>query len=107
MQELTARDPLMNETVAVARFRKLGLSHREAEVLLWIARGRSNAEIGASLCISPLTVKKHLERVYRKLGVKTRLAASVCAGEACLAGSRVDSDSAVEKLAAPRRTRLR
>ena len=69
------------EVIDDARFRKLGLSHREAEVLLWIARGRSNAEIGASLCISPRTVKKDLERVYRKLGVKTRLATSVCAGK--------------------------
>lgn len=77
------RDPFMNKADAVSRFKKLGLTHREADVLLWIGRGKSNAEIGVILCISPRTVKKHLEHVFRKLGVKTRLAAAVRAGQVC------------------------
>lgn len=73
----------MNKASAVSTFKKLGLTRREAEVLLWIARGQSNAEIAVILRISPLTVKKHLEHVFSKLGVKTRLAAAVRAGAAC------------------------
>jgi DNA-binding CsgD family transcriptional regulator len=52
-----------------------GLTAREREVLGWVARGRTNAEIAAHLWISPLTVGKHLENVYVKLGVRTRTAA--------------------------------
>ena len=70
---------------AITAFRRLGLTRREADVLLWIARGQSNAEIGASLRISPRTVKKHLEHIFGKLGVRTRLAAAVRAGAACSA----------------------
>ncbi len=73
----------MKASAAISTFRKLGLTRREADVLLWIVRGQSNAEIGASLRISPRTVKKHLEHVYRKLGVKTRLAAAARAAEVC------------------------
>jgi DNA-binding CsgD family transcriptional regulator len=52
-----------------------GLTAREREVLGWVARGRTNAEIAAHLWISPLTVGKHLENVFVKLGVRTRTAA--------------------------------
>ena len=54
----------------------LGLTAREAEVLGWVARGKTNAEIGAALFISPLTVRKHLEHILEKLGVRTRTAAA-------------------------------
>jgi DNA-binding CsgD family transcriptional regulator len=53
----------------------LGLTAREAEVLGWVARGRTNAEIAAELFISPLTVRTHLERIFEKLDVRTRTAA--------------------------------
>ncbi|MCA1737485.1 MAG: helix-turn-helix transcriptional regulator, partial [Actinobacteria bacterium] len=49
-----------------------GLTHREAEVLLWIARGKANNEVASALYISPSTVKKHLEHIYEKLGVESR-----------------------------------
>jgi DNA-binding CsgD family transcriptional regulator len=52
------------------------LTTREREVLLWLAGGNSNAEIGAILGIAPATVGKHLERIYPKLGVRNRTAAS-------------------------------
>jgi DNA-binding NarL/FixJ family response regulator len=54
----------------------LKLTAREAEVLYWVVRGKTNKDIGAILGSSPATVKKHLERVYVKLGVETRTAAA-------------------------------
>jgi DNA-binding NarL/FixJ family response regulator len=51
------------------------LSPRETEVLSQIARGRSNAEIGARLFISEATVKTHIVRIFDKLGVSGRTAA--------------------------------
>lgn len=56
--------------------RALALTTREAEVLLWISRGKSNREIGEILGISPRTVNKHLEPVFVKLGVENRAAAA-------------------------------
>jgi DNA-binding CsgD family transcriptional regulator len=53
----------------------LGLTPREAEVLGWVARGLRNAEIAEALVISPQTVRKHLENLFEKLGVRTRSAA--------------------------------
>ncbi len=50
----------------------LGLTNREADILLGIAHGKTNRDIGASLYVSPLTVKTHLQHVYRKLGVESR-----------------------------------
>ena len=54
------------------QLRALGLTAREAEVLAWVARGKSDAAIGNLLSISPRTANKHLEHVYRKLGVSSR-----------------------------------
>ena len=54
----------------------LKLTAREAEVLYWVAKGKINRDIGDILGASPATVKKHLERVYAKLGVETRTAAA-------------------------------
>ncbi len=52
------------------------LTAREAEVLYWVVKGKINRDIGEILGASPATVKKHLERVYVKLGVETRTAAA-------------------------------
>ena len=60
---------------STAALRNLGLSAREAEVLLWLCRGKSNPEIGRILGISRRTVHKHLERVFHRLGVENRTAA--------------------------------
>ncbi len=56
-----------------------GLTAREAEVLLWISRGKANRDIGEILNISPRTVNKHLEQVFVKLGVENRSAATAVA----------------------------
>ena len=53
----------------------LGLTAREAEILMWISRGKTNKEVGIILGSSPRTVNKHLEHVFEKLGVATRAAA--------------------------------
>jgi DNA-binding response OmpR family regulator/DNA-binding CsgD family transcriptional regulator len=53
----------------------LGLTAREAEVLMWITRGKTNRDIGLILGSSPRTVNKHLEHIFEKLGVSTRAAA--------------------------------
>jgi DNA-binding response OmpR family regulator len=62
------------------RFVKIfGITVREAEVLTWIANGKSNSDIGAILDLSPRTINKHLERVFRKLSVENRTAAAAMA----------------------------
>jgi DNA-binding CsgD family transcriptional regulator len=52
-----------------------GLTAREREVLAWVARGKTNAEVARALWLAPSTVGKHLEHIYAKLGVRTRTAA--------------------------------
>ncbi|MEJ5989891.1 response regulator [Ramlibacter sp. PS3R-8] len=52
------------------------LTAREAEVLYWVVKGKINRDIADILGASPGTVKKHLERVFAKLGVETRTAAA-------------------------------
>jgi DNA-binding CsgD family transcriptional regulator len=53
-----------------------GLSQREAEVLHWVAGGKSNDDVSRIIGISSATVKKHLEHIYDKLNVANRTAAS-------------------------------
>lgn len=52
------------------------VSAREAEVLSWIAQGKTNRDIAEILDVSPRTVNKHLERIFRKIGVENRTAAA-------------------------------
>ena len=59
----------------------LGLSPREAEVLGWVAQGKSNAEIASILRMTEHTAKKHLQHVFDKLGVESRHAAALRALE--------------------------
>ena len=58
---------------------KLAVTEREAEVLMWIARGKSNRDIAEILELSPRTVNKHLEQIYAKLGVENRASAAALA----------------------------
>jgi DNA-binding NarL/FixJ family response regulator len=59
----------------------LGLTPREAEVLLWVAQGKSNADIATILGCAENTVKVHLARVFEKQGFENRNAATVQALE--------------------------
>jgi HD-GYP domain-containing protein (c-di-GMP phosphodiesterase class II) len=61
-----------------------GLTPREVEILLLVARGATNKEIAAQLVLSEKTVRNHVERTYAKLGVKNRVGASLYALEAGL-----------------------
>jgi len=58
---------------------KLTLTQREAEVLLWIARGKSNRDVAEILMLSLRTVNKPLEQIYAKLGVENRASAAALA----------------------------
>ena len=62
--------------------RKLGLTAREAEVLLWVAQGKSNADVGGILGMSEKTVKQHMGSIFSKLGLENRNAAAMSALEA-------------------------
>jgi DNA-binding NarL/FixJ family response regulator len=64
-----------------AQLEPLGLTPREAEVLFWVARGKTNDEIATVLGIGMTTVKKHLESTFAKLGVENRTAAAAMALE--------------------------
>ena len=83
LQQRTGDDDLLivmrevsDAAVVDAMMQAFKLTMREAEVLYWVAKGKTNRDIGDILGSSPATVKKHLERVYVKLGVETRTAAA-------------------------------
>jgi DNA-binding NarL/FixJ family response regulator len=61
---------------------ELGLTTREAEVLSWLSKGKTNRDIAQILGLSPRTVDKHLEQIYAKLGVENRTAAAAIAANA-------------------------
>ena len=65
-----------------ASLEAFGLTPREAEVLAWIAQGKTNREIGMILGASGRTVQKHAEHIFQKLGVESRMAATLCAWQA-------------------------
>ncbi|MBN3835240.1 response regulator transcription factor [Burkholderia sp. Ac-20344] len=69
-------DDASHVSALAARF---GLTTREAEVLLWITRGKTNRDIGDILGMATRTVNKHLEHVFDKLNVETRAAAAAVA----------------------------
>ena len=86
LQQRTGDDDLLivmrevsDAAVVEAMVQAFKLTLREAEVLYWVAKGKTNRDIGDILGSSPATVKKHLERVYVKLGVETRTAAAAVA----------------------------
>jgi DNA-binding NarL/FixJ family response regulator len=66
-----------NEEIARAALKQhFELTEREVDVLLWLARGKTNREIAQILALSPRTINKHLEPVYRKMAVQNRTAAA-------------------------------
>ncbi|NYZ12498.1 response regulator [Azospirillum sp. RWY-5-1] len=74
-------EPTTGQDEAILK-QAFALTAREADVLLWIARGKSNREISTILGISPRTVNKHLEQVFAKLGVGNRASATALATRA-------------------------
>ncbi|MFP4180906.1 MAG: helix-turn-helix domain-containing protein [Spirochaetaceae bacterium] len=61
------------ETVPAERVKSLGLSARETEMAVMIARGLSNKEIASELYISPATVRTHIYNLYRKADARSRV----------------------------------
>lgn len=59
----------------------LGLTPRQAEVVYWVAQGKTNPEIALILDTSPRTIDKHMERIFERLGVENRATVIVRAGE--------------------------
>jgi DNA-binding CsgD family transcriptional regulator len=71
-----AKESLTNRTdrtkINPSTLESLGLARREAEVLFWTGKGYTAQEVAEIMTISELTVKKHLQNGYKKLGVKNR-----------------------------------
>ena len=78
-ERLGARPDLTR--VSMAGGSKHGLSERELEVLRLVASGKSNREIASTLVISEHTVARHLQNIYAKLGLSSRVAATAFAFE--------------------------
>jgi len=76
---LRLKTPQSQNSAAAVLRQRFQLTLRESDVLLWIANGKTNREIGQILDMSPRTVNKHLEQVFRKLGVENRTAAAASA----------------------------
>ena len=58
---------------------RLGLTPREAEVLVLVAAGRTNRQIGEELFVSDKTASVHVSNILRKLGVNSRVDAAAVA----------------------------
>jgi ATP/maltotriose-dependent transcriptional regulator MalT len=69
---LEEQDPL---SFSVNALELLGLTRREAAVLFWIAKDKSNTGIAKVLGCCEGTVRKHIENLYKKFGVQTRMGA--------------------------------
>ena len=68
--------------------RSLDVTSRQAEILCWVAQGKTNGEIAVILGMNARNVEKHLERSYQRLGVETRTAAAAAVWSALSARQR-------------------
>jgi DNA-binding CsgD family transcriptional regulator len=71
-----ARSSITAATSSAIRVDGVPLTPRENEVLYWVSMGKTNEEVSAIIGAKPMTVKKHLEHIYDKLGVPNRTAAA-------------------------------
>lgn len=83
----------------------LDVTPRQAEVLHWIAEGKTNAEIATILGCSFFTVKAHIKVIFQRLGVHSRTAAAACAYRTYISHSRSQPPSPVRAMARKRRNR--
>lgn len=70
---------------------QLQTTHRQSEVLHWIAEGKTNGEIATILGCSVNTVKMHLKDIFQRLGVHTRTAAAAAAYRAHIRHAKQNS----------------
>jgi DNA-binding NarL/FixJ family response regulator len=80
-RELSRRTSFAPDFRSSVPLELLGLTPREAEVLLWVAQGKSNPEIATILGAAPNTIKVHLARIFEKIGADNRHAAMLVAFE--------------------------
>jgi transcriptional regulator EpsA len=85
---------------SAARTRPLSLSDREREILSRLARGSTNSDIAQALEISLYTVKNHLKRIFRKIGVTNRTQAAARYNDALIASER-DASAALASASRP------
>jgi DNA-binding NarL/FixJ family response regulator len=85
---LTVRRRGRGMAIVPGELAALGVTSREMDVLLQVAEGRSNQQIGQRLFISPRTVESHIESLMRKCSTGTRAELIVFAGAAARALSR-------------------
>ena len=71
---------------------ELDLTQRQAEVLHWVAEGKSNDEIATILGCSINTVKMHLKEIFQRLGIHSRSAATGCAYRAHIRHANIQRD---------------
>ena len=71
---------------------ELNVTQRQAEVLHWIAEGKTNGEIATILGCSINTVKAHLKEIFQRLGLHSRTAAAACAYRAHIRHARRSND---------------
>ena len=69
----------------------LDLTVREREILKLVLEGRTNKSIAYEFCISEKTVEFHLDRIYKKIGVRSRLMAGIWAMQEGLDAGNIES----------------
>jgi len=80
-QELSQAGGFKPNFASAVPLESLGLTPREAEVLLWVAQGKSNGDIAIILSMTEKTAKKHMSNIFEKLGIENRNAATIQALE--------------------------
>jgi len=101
MESLSAASPhshakALKSTLALL-MQHLELTHRQTEVLHWIAEGKTNNEISLILGCSFFTVKNHLKKIFQSLGVHSRVGAAACAYRCHVSSTgRTDEESPLD-----------
>lgn len=100
------REQMMELGASPEPLAEAGLTPREAEVLTWLAEGKSNEEISILLRLKLYTVKGYVKTIFQKIGAPNRLAASLWALRVCRRyESRQSQEGAARFVSVPAKTR--
>lgn len=80
-QNILILEEHQSQSFSIETLELLGLTKREAEVLFWVSKDKKNIQIANELNCSKGTIRKHLENIYKKLSVQTRMGAVMTALE--------------------------